>query len=284
MAMVRFLTLGFGLFISVIAAQVGASENQRAPYRFDFIEVTEQAEYIGALNTAQQSLLELFADPSLNLPPLHLVLTATSEQRKEVDASAFQRPFLVLSEDLLEKKATSSASMADVVAHEACHLWLIALAEQMGIEQQRGQIPKYGHAQFNDWFDEMVAVRCEGENLSSQRLKADFEPIPLAEYFTQTHPVYAQIEAQIAAIIAAKKAQQQSQSVIKISTSETAAIDFYYQSAHLAEFILSQKQLLSLTTWFTVGMSNEPEVIAKQLGFNSLAAMQQSFNDYLRAK
>lgn len=76
---------------------------------------------------------------------------------------------------------------AKALAHEACHLFLNAY------ENGHSQIADgYGHGQTPDWFDEAVAISCEGEELKQRRINHfsnNKNKLSLKDFVTQAHPM-----------------------------------------------------------------------------------------------
>lgn len=85
------------------------------------------------------------------------------------------------------------------VAHEACHTWFHAYIEGMLSGSQRARAitlstgAHYGHPAVPDWFDEAVAMLCERPDQQQRRrgyMRRHLdERIPLAEFFSMSHPV-----------------------------------------------------------------------------------------------
>lgn len=240
-------------------------------------------DYQPSLEQATKQLAQLLAIEPSEIPHLQIVLNKTATENQNYQQSAPHEPLLILSEDLLEKKQRANETMASVVAHEACHLWLIELAKQRGLEQvKQGYLPSYGHSQLNDWFDEMVAVACEQGALAEQRRQADFSFIPLATYLTQMHPVYERMQAQIAAAVAAQKAKKSGgQSVVKLTVEDENFADFYRQSAYFAEFLMGQPEQISIDKWLHLAQEKDPEIVAIKLGFKNLAEFEQTFYQFI---
>ncbi|WP_258807625.1 hypothetical protein [Pseudidiomarina sp. CB1] len=246
------------------------------------LQGTSENDYRPALETAVQRLATLLTIEPSALPPLTIVVNRSSSE-----SDTYQGPAdLVLADDLLAKKQRGNETMASVVAHEACHLWLIELAKAQGLDQtKQGYLPSYGHSKFNDWFDELVAVRCEQGDLATQRRATDFEFIPLAKYLVQTHPVYERMQAQINAALAAQKAKQNGkngdQTVLKLTIKDDNFGDFYRQSAYFAEFLTTLAVDLQLQDWLALAQHEDPEQIAKRLNFKNLSEMEQAFYQFI---
>ena len=270
------------LYLLVVAANADAALHDNFEIRTT--AGVASADYDAPLAYAAGQLTELLQIDGKDLPFLTVVISQTSAEREAYVAADLAQPYLLLSEDLLQKKQGQHATLADVVAHEACHLWLIELAEQHGIAQRKQMIPQYGHSEFNDWFDEMVAVSCEGSKLQQQRTTTAFTPIPMAQFLTQVHPVYAQLQARIAAAVAARKQDgEQGQSVIKLTVDNSDFARYYKQSAHFYQFLRAQQPDLSAVEWFNLATLDDAEHIAQQLGFKSLAALERSFIEFVQS-
>lgn len=246
------------------------------------LQGSSENDYKPALDAAAQQLASL-----LNLTPSELPALTIVANRNSSESDAYQgQADLVLADDLLAKKQRGDETMASVIAHEVCHLWLIELAKSHGLAQtKQGYLPSYGHSQFNDWFDEMAAVRCEQGDLAERRLATDFTFIPLATYLTQIHPVYERMQAQITAAVAAQKAKKQNgeaqQTVLKMTVEDDNFADFYQQSAYFAAFLSTLDTQLELGDWFALAQQADPERVAKQLNFENLAEMEQAFYQYI---
>lgn len=250
------------------------------------LEGTATNDYRPALIQAVNQLSALLGVASEAIPHLRIVVNSNAQESQRTKDLPGGERILVLSEDLLAKKQRTDETMASVVAHEACHLWLIELAKSAGIQQTKtGYLPSYGHSQFNDWFDELTAVACEQGALAAKRREAEFSFIPLATYFTQQHPVYARMKEQIAAAIAAKKANsssdQSGQTVLKLTTTDESFADFYRQSAYFAAFVQQLPLDLDTHRWFQMAQQSDPERIAVELGFASLAELELAFHQFI---
>jgi hypothetical protein len=255
---------------------------QPVHYNLTTTEGVDAGQYNEALTFAQRQLRELLSLEFNVLPKLNVVITKTSEDRKQYSNQELTKPFLLLSEDLLLQKKGGRVNLSDVVAHEACHLWLISLAEEKGIPQLKRELPSYGHGEFNDWFDEMVAVSCEGEALQQQRTEQNFELIPLKEYLTQQHPVYEQLQAQIAEALAARNSKGESpQTVIKMTVDKPDFGRYYRQSALFYIFLQSRHQQLTTDEWFAIAQAKSPEEQAKGLGYPTMRELEQAFLNFI---
>jgi len=92
------------------------------------------------------------------------------------------------------------------LSHEACHLFLIAhTGRTLGRTASRptGAPRSYGDPALPDWFDEGVATLCEFPALRAQRRqqlgRVSDRTIPFADFFRMEHPLYAQVQALLAA-------------------------------------------------------------------------------------
>lgn len=82
------------------------------------------------------------------------------------------------------------------VAHEACHAYAEAHAEQWLQSHESTAVPEteeYGHPQLPDWVDEAAATLCEDPSQQERRLRhlrQNFgQRIPIAELLTMRHPL-----------------------------------------------------------------------------------------------
>ncbi|RTE86615.1 MULTISPECIES: hypothetical protein [Gammaproteobacteria] len=190
---------------------------------------------------------------------------------------------LALSRETLAAKKGPDRTFAAIIAHETCHLWFIDYVTSQGIPQTSGgQIPAYGHGQINDWLDETIAVACEQGDVAQSRRDQDFPITPLEQYLTNKHPVYAQIEARVAAILAARQGNGSSQQTIRLTTDDNELIHFYLQSAHFGDFIFSRttpEQRQQLIRY--AQPDSDIENLASFLEFDSIGALSEAFQRFV---
>lgn len=93
-------------------------------------------------------------------------------------------------------RRTPSGSLAEVkpLAHEACHLYVAALADRVADGPTRNG-RAYGHAALPDWYDESVATLCESSTSRAARRRHLREHgerrIPLSRFMRMPHPLSA---------------------------------------------------------------------------------------------
>ncbi|RUO42057.1 hypothetical protein CWE22_07900 [Pseudidiomarina aestuarii] len=275
----RISSILFGM--SLLSAQALANEDNQ---RFNLIAPEAyQTEIDSALTTAQKRFAQWFGEPEL----IDVVLTEDIEAMQAVDVTKLAPLRLVFARQVLAAKQRDNQTLGSVLAHEVCHLWFIEWVKSQGFEQERLQpLPAYGHSAIPDWFDEVVAVGCEGTEMANMRRTMDFELVPMHTYMTQIHPVYAQIKAQIQAQLAARSdAEKKSgQAVFSMQLDDDAPRHFYRQSAWMSDFISSQKTESFSAQWLSqfVTAGSNPDQQAEALGFSSAAALEQSFTEFVQ--
>lgn len=270
----RILIILFG--ISLLSAQALANEDNQ---RFNLIApATYQAEINSALTAAQERFAQWFGEPEL----IDVVLTEDIEAMKAVDVTGLAPLRLVFARQVLAAKQRDNQTLGSVLAHEVCHLWFIEWVKSQGFEQKRLQpLPAYGHSAIPDWFDEVVAVGCEGTEMANMRRTMDFELVPMHTYMTQIHPVYAQIKAQIQAQLAARSEteKQSGQAVFSMKLNDDAPGHFYRQSAWMWDFIDAQQAEPFNAEWLTqfIAAGSNADQQAKTFGFDSATKLEESF-------
>lgn len=264
------------LTISIMSTQAVASGTNQ---RFNLIAPdANQTEINSALTIAQDRFAQWFGEPEL----IDVVLTEDIDAMKTVDVSELAPLRLIFARQVLAAKQRDSQTLGSVLAHEVCHLWFIEWVKSQGFEQERLQpLPAYGHSAIPDWFDEVVAVGCEGTDMANKRRTTDFELVPMDTYMTQIHAVYAQIKAQIQAQLAARSEAEKKpgQAVFSMKLDDEAPIHFYRQSAWMWNFIDAQRAEPFNADWLTqfIAAGSDADQQAKTFGFDTAVKLEDSF-------
>ncbi|MBL4940850.1 MAG: hypothetical protein JKY81_04215 [Colwellia sp.] len=191
---------------------------------------------------------------------------------------------------------------ANILAHEVCHKLLINKVDEKGLRKksnadETGRLG-YGHSLLPDWFDEMAAVICENQYLKTDRLSdltGDF--IPFSQYLNMEHPVMAQQQEQIKALMAKMKQQLKQKStekkddthyvmVMDISEADESsrlAVKFYSQTALFSQFLekkFGNNIFKTLTEKFVQGINVEHWII-KQLALKNTEQLDAMFKIYV---
>ena len=197
---------------------------------------------------AQDRFRELFDKPPINLV---VVLVDDPRHLHRMDIASLQRrrtaflPFVTGRhlESQIPGSAGSSGASLKPLAHEACHVYLSALADRVAPISpiDRGE---YGHHALPDWFDEASATLCEsteGRAIRRRRFRANSNRwIPLREFERIPHPLGSAAVLQRLGIDRSR--DRVGIHVVPADQAErlTAGIDanlFYSQALSLGEFI-----------------------------------------------
>jgi hypothetical protein len=131
---------------------------------------------------------------------------------------------------------------ANPLAHEACHVFMAALADRTWGELAGGR-GAYGHNAMSDWLDESAATLCEspeGRAIRRRHLRASLDRlIPLRELERMEHPLAA------THVLELRQGRQAAEYRVEVNSDEgarkrvlaTNTLLFYSQALSLGEFI-----------------------------------------------
>ncbi len=189
---------------SSMAQKQPKSQQQLAAF-FDNYRVIKNDHYhlwVPINYQAQQEIIELNRAVAvfqrsfdMHFQPLQVVLF---HDVKDIEYTGWQKfkgqtvlPFMTNINNL-----STDINVSKAIGHEACHLFLTSIADQK-ITHKSDQA-NYGHASMPDWFDEAVAVSCEGPELQKKRRQhfAKLEKkTSLQKFVTQAHPLMAGLQS-----------------------------------------------------------------------------------------
>jgi len=186
------------------SAQPGASTRPAAAYELYAPSDSVARPMRGELDRAVDVFERYFgAEP----PPIAVVVFRSSDEMRAFDWAPIRArhndvlPWVVRF-DADPTVGASAMEERNALAHEACHLFLVAhTGKVLGRRAQPtpGAAPTYGHPALPDWFDEGVATLCDPPSLTAER-QAQLRglgdsTIALPELFTMEHPAVRQIHA-----------------------------------------------------------------------------------------
>ncbi len=187
-------------------------------------------------------------------PELVVVLANNPAEFDSLDLEPLQRPgvrlvpFLTRARLDLSRANTLPASAAHggLLAHEACHAYVAALADQAAGRARTAQ-RRYGHAALPDWFEESAATLCETPEARASRRRHFREHvagrIPLQRFATMPHPLGTpEMLRRLGIEPAPGRAQVHELSPARIREALHGAdyVLFYSQALSLGEFIVER--------------------------------------------
>lgn len=144
-------------------------------------------------------------------PPIGVVVFSSVDELRTFDWAPIRPRVRAVLPWIVQPGAdpTVSRSMVEgqrALAHEACHLYLIARTGVL-LDRPAGPVtgagPSYGDPALPDWFDEGVATLCEPPAVHATRVaairSAGDSAIAFAELFRMEHPAWRRIQAMMAA-------------------------------------------------------------------------------------
>lgn len=144
-------------------------------------------------------------------PPIAVVVFRSPDEMRAYDWAPIRARFTEMLPWLVQFGGSPTVGASPVegnnaLAHEACHLFLIAhTGKVLGRRVRRapGAPPAYGDPALPDWFDEGVATLCEPPALNATRQASlrglGDSTIALTELFRMEHPAWRQLQAMMEA-------------------------------------------------------------------------------------
>ena len=209
------------LLAAAILAQSPPREESLITERYEVYGPSSAAvqNAVKELDTAAGRFTRYFGEAP---PKVAIYLIESPADAGRIDISSFARrgvpvlPFPIMEADQMRSKVPASIEL-QVLAHEACHVFLIAYVDQRlppdarppsslsaadplaGIlsfgQPQRAPVSgdKYGHPAIADWLDEAAAMICESDAMLDTRRKniaraETADVIPFAELTAMPHP------------------------------------------------------------------------------------------------
>ena len=128
------------------------------------------------------------------------------------------------------------------LAHEACHLYVAALAERASAEFGASRVgDNYGHPHLPDWMDEAAATLCETPQGRLQRrnhFRANLKKrIPLRDFVRMHHPSRSNVHVAENALTQRYDVRIANDQNTRRKALENRTILFYSQALSLGEFI-----------------------------------------------
>lgn len=201
-------------------------------------------------------------------------------------------------------KTIKNIAKSNVLGHELCHKLLIKKVSSEGLinksDNSLNNHIGYGHTLLPDWFDEIAAVMCENQHLKTQRISnLEYDFIPFRKYLKMEHPVMAQEQEKIKALMekmqkkiknSSKENENSNQYMMIIDLDEkdeltNLATKFYSQTTLFAQFLqlkLGDNIFRALTNQFTQGVNVEKWIL-NQLKLENTEQLDAMFKTYVQS-